>query len=306
MKRVLATIFTIILFVSCGNGERTSLRIGLMPAVNSIPLLIAESEGYFEEAGLDVELIMFRSQQYRETALQTNDIDGTISDLINLISAVNNGFGVKAVCSTEGRFHLLTSRQSEIEDIQDWQNAAPVRTGLLENSIVNLVTDQMLEAEDISPDTVNLISTLHLPSRIEMLLTGELEAACVPEPMNVYAQANGAGSFLSTDVLQATPGILLFTERSLEAKAEGITRLLEAYNRAAEAVNRDPDSFRRTIVTGGGFPEEVEAEMTIPTFRSARLPSRELVNYVNRWMMDQGLIESPVGYSQLIAEEVLP
>ncbi|MFW5685028.1 MAG: hypothetical protein ACOC0O_00080 [Spirochaetota bacterium] len=64
-------------------GALEPLTIGLMPAVDSIPLIVADHEGYFVVEGLTVTLEVFRDQVYREAALQSNTIDGAVSDLVN-------------------------------------------------------------------------------------------------------------------------------------------------------------------------------------------------------------------------------
>ena len=88
-------------------AQGAPLRIGLMPAVNSVPLIVADHLSYFQRAGLRVELTLFQDQLTRETALQTGRIDGTISDLVNAMSARSNGLDVRVVSATDGVFALL-------------------------------------------------------------------------------------------------------------------------------------------------------------------------------------------------------
>ena len=87
------------------------LKVGLMPAYNSIPLVVADKKGLFAAEGLRVELVPFSSQLNRETALQTGSIDGTVSDMINAIQSWSRGFGARVTSVTEGSFSLLSSPQ---------------------------------------------------------------------------------------------------------------------------------------------------------------------------------------------------
>ncbi|MFP4377094.1 MAG: ABC transporter substrate-binding protein, partial [Spirochaetales bacterium] len=61
------------------------LTVGIMPAVDSIPIIVAQEAGFFADEGLTVTIELFRDQLYREASLQSNRIDATVSDLVNAI-----------------------------------------------------------------------------------------------------------------------------------------------------------------------------------------------------------------------------
>lgn len=195
---------------SAGADERPAhrpLTIGLMPAVDSIPLIVAEAEGFFSDEGLDVTLEVFRDQLYREAALQANAIDGTVSDLVNAIRSWANGADYRVISSTQGVFSVVTSAQSGIRSLAEWPaDPATVRTGLLEDSIINYAARRMLAAAGADPTRIRIIPTLQIPVRMEMLVAGELDAAVLPEPVTRMATAAGATEIVSTDVLDWTPG----------------------------------------------------------------------------------------------------
>ena len=121
------SIFTMLFFAGCtGNinseqkAENISLKVGLMPAVDAAPMLIAERQGYFKELGLDVELIVFNNAQDRQSALQTDSIDGAMTDLIAVATNVNGGFDIKATTITSGMFPVLIKKDyEEKKDIKE-------------------------------------------------------------------------------------------------------------------------------------------------------------------------------------------
>ena len=66
VKKIITSLLlvtSLFAMVSCGKDnkdeakENDTLKIGLMPAVDTAPILIAEKNGYFKELGLDVEII---------------------------------------------------------------------------------------------------------------------------------------------------------------------------------------------------------------------------------------------------------
>lgn len=282
------------------------LEIGLMPAVDSIPLLIAQDQGYFEEEGIEVELRMFRNQLYRETALQTDDIDGSISDLINATYNWRNRTGVQVGSITNGHFALVTAPGSDLTDVAGWNRRESVEVGLLENSIIYYLAERMLQAVGGRTDNIDLVTTLQVPTRMEMVAAGQIEAGLLPEPITRIAAARGCNVLLDTSVLDQTPGVLLFTEGARNEKREEIRALYRAYNRAVDAINSDPDSFRQAIIRLGEFPPTVRDTMFIPRYHHARPPSLEVLTDVTGWMVDKGFIDRKPGYDEIVASALVP
>ena len=86
MKKKLICLLMIISclgLAGCSQGQTTTeprktekiIRIGVMPDVESIPLIIAEKNGYFEKEGVQVKLVHFKSAKDRDSALQGGEHD---------------------------------------------------------------------------------------------------------------------------------------------------------------------------------------------------------------------------------------
>ncbi|MFP4508828.1 MAG: ABC transporter substrate-binding protein [Spirochaetaceae bacterium] len=287
-------------------GEHGTLRLGLMPAVNSIPLLVAQSEGFFADEGVSVELEMFRDQLYRETSLQTGRIDGSVSDLVNAVNAWYNGFPVQIASRTDGLFALLTSPRSGIESVDSWPRSGRVQLGALQDSVIFYEAFRMLAEHDIGPERLNLVPTYQIPQRMEMLLQGQLEAAMLPEPIASLAASQGAHMVLDTRMLESTATVMLFTPDAMRTRASAIRAFFRAYNRAVDAVNADPDSFREVIVNRGEFPPPVRDIMIIPEFEHARVPTVEEFEHLVDWMTGGGMISRRPRYRDIVDPRYLP
>ena len=289
-------------------APRAALKVGLMPALNSVPLIVAEHLGLFAAEGLEVELLLFQSQLDRETALQTGRIDGTVSDLINAIGARVNGFDLRVTSLTEGDFLLLAAPGSRLRTLADWRDPAVKRvpTGLLQNSVVFYVTERLLEQGGVDPGKVELVTILQVPARLEMLLAGRIEAACLPEPVATVALMRGAHRVADSSSLPAPAGVLLFRGEVLRENGEAVRALYRACDRAVEAFNRDPDRFREVIVRRGQFPPEVRDRLPLPRFGRSALPPEALVRDVAGWMREKGLITRVPAYAEVVAPGMLP
>jgi NitT/TauT family transport system substrate-binding protein len=274
-----------------------------MPACNSIPLVVAAAADAFGSQGISVELVSFNGQLERETALQTGALDGTVSDLINGIQSWSHGFCARVTSVTEGNFALLTSPQSAMKSLSDWPRGGSVnvRTGLLENSIVYYLTERMLASAGADPARVELVPIVQVPARLEMLLAGKVDAACLPEPLATLAASRGAHILADSDGMSTTPGVLLFTHRALSGKAASIAAFYRAYDAAVDLLNAGPERYRAVIVSGCAFPPQLTSLLRIPRFRHAFLPPEDLVADVGKWMMNKGLVDKVPSYSEIIS-----
>lgn len=54
---------------SAKSDKKVTLNIGTMPAPDSLPLYVAQKEGYFKDQGLDVKLTNFKSPKERDAAI---------------------------------------------------------------------------------------------------------------------------------------------------------------------------------------------------------------------------------------------
>ncbi len=286
-------------------GSRAELQplvIGIMPAADSVPLIVAEAEGYFAHEGLDVTLELFRDQVYREAALQANTIDATITDLVNALRSWESGADYRVLTATQGIFSFVTAPASAVRAPEDWPTAPrTLRTGLLEDSIIFYVTQRMLEQMDLDLERIEVVPTTQIPVRLEALVANHLDAAVLPEPVTRMAVAGGAHEFLSTDeVFDWTPGVLLATGTALSRKPGELEALLRAYDRAVTAVNEDPARYRPIIVERAGFPAPTTRTMRLPVYRPATLPTPSQVADVASWMIDRGLLVTAPRYNEIV------
>jgi NitT/TauT family transport system substrate-binding protein len=294
-------LFPLLCMLVMAAAAHAELKVGLMPAINSIPLIVAEKGGFFAACGVEVELVPFSSQLNRETALQTGAIDGTISDMINAIQAWSRGFDARVTSVSEGSFSLLSAPGSALLGTADLRRpGGRIKTGLLENSIVFYVTERMLEAAGADPKRIELVPIVAVPARLEMLLAGKIDAACLPEPLATMAASRGAHRLADTDEMGSTPGVILFTRRALAGKSREIAAFYRGYDMAVQEVNANGEKYRADIVAGCGFPPAVKDLMRVPRFRRSFTPSEAQVSDVARWMKEKGLVPALPRYADIV------
>ncbi len=283
------------------------LTIGLMPAINSIPLIVAEHNGYFKQLGVDVKLMHFSSQTDREAALQTGQIDGTVTDVINVVTERDSGFKVKITSATDSRFALLASQKSGITsaDVLKKAGQKTLRTGSIEGSVITYETDLLLQKNGVDPKVVDLVSIPAIPARLEALRAGQIDAAVLPDPLATLAEKQGAKVILDTNDLATVPGALVFTENSIASKKASLQAFYKAYDMAVNEVNKNAAAYKDVITEKGQFPPDVKDILKLPQFGTKYLPDRSEVTNVINWMKNRYGLKTEIKYEDIVTEEFM-
>ena len=126
MKKYAVLLMALLLLgmvAGCGQQEAKKdlqpLNIGLMPDTDSLPFIIAQEKGYFKEEGLEVNIQQYKSAMDRDSALQSGNLDGAISDMLAVAFAKDGGFNVKVTSFTDGSYKLIASAQSGAKSVAD-------------------------------------------------------------------------------------------------------------------------------------------------------------------------------------------
>ena len=305
-KKVLCTLLLpVLLFATVGCGgsktsdteKKATLTVGLMPDVDSVPFVVAREKGYFAEEGISVDLVQFKSAQERDSALQSEQLDGAISDLSALCFFKDGGFDVTAVSATDGSYKLIAKKDGAtgVDGLVDKDVA------LSKNTIIEYVTDRILADRNIDANDVNKVVIPQIPVRLEMLQNGKVDAATLPEPMATLAVADGGVSIAASDELGINPGIFVATRKAVTEKKNDLQAMYRAYDRAVDYLNSAPrEDYIEMVVTKVGFPSAARENLTLPNYRKAVLPPDKDVEDINEWRIKNNLGEKSYGYDELV------
>jgi NitT/TauT family transport system substrate-binding protein len=273
------------------------LRVAVLPDVDSLPILLADRLGYFTDEGVDVRVEMFKSPVDRDSALQSGQLDGAISDVLAAAFFIDKGFDVKITSSSDGRYCILASKDSGIERVEDLRG---VEIAMSSNTIIEYEVDKLLTSMGLKSNEIAKIAIPKMPVRMQMLEEGKVKAAGLPEPLATLQLTKGAKLIASSDDIGEAPGIIMFTGGAIDKKAGAIEGFYRAYNRAAEELNRNGEKYRELLVDAADFPEPVKDVIEFPKYRRAVLPSEGLVEEVISWLKDKGLISKKLEYNQMV------
>jgi NitT/TauT family transport system substrate-binding protein len=279
MKKILLVLLVaavVLAAAGCGSSKNDtkdlSLKVGLMPAVDAAPVLLAEKNGYFKELNLDVELQMFSNAQDRQSALQTETIDGAITDLIAVAANVDGGFDIKATTMTNGVFPVLSK-----EGAEDRQN---IKVGMMEVSVTNFLIDEWLGDKY----TIEKVYINDIPARLAAIESGQLDMGLFPEPMASMGELNGLKKTLYQQEGDICPDVMVFTGKALKEKEEAIKLFHEAYNKAVDELNQNQQEGRDVLMEKiPNLNSEIKDKIILPEYTKATIPDSEYIDKIIQW-----------------------
>jgi len=278
------------------------LRVGIMPDADSLPFMVARDEGFFERAGVAVELITFSNPQERDAAIQAGQVDGAISDLLAAAFFAAGGFDTKVTSLTDGRYGIVASPASRIDSLQGLRGK---RIGLSTNSIIQYTVDAQMEAAGIPMTGYEAVAVPRMPLRLEMVLEGQIEGASLPEPLLTAAVSQGARLLSTTDATGIDAGILLFSKRILDTRLEAVKAFYRAYYQAAQKINADPNSYRDYLVEKAAFPAAVRNSYRFVSYRKPTLPAAAQIEQALRWLKTRQLLEANLTFEDLVDRRIV-
>jgi NitT/TauT family transport system substrate-binding protein len=295
---------------AASGGQKKELKIALLPILDVLPFFAAEAEGFFAGSGFKITAVPVASGLARDELMQAGEIDGMLNEMTTTGSFNRNGVRIKILTSARKAharfpmFRVLASPKSGFTTPADL-NGVPI--GVSKNTIIEYVTDRMLGAKGLSGKQIIVKSVPVIPERYQLLLQGQLKAATLPDPLGESALAAGAVSMVDDSAYpQYSVSVLSFSVEALKDKGEGIRFFLKAWDRAVEKINANPEAYRALLLKKIRVPRNVQEGYPVPFYPRKEVPGVEQWADVMKWMVEKGLLDSPLPYKDSVTTAFLP
>lgn len=295
---------------AAGNAEpdsgTTTLTVAFLPIIDALPLYIAESQGYFKNEGLLVKALSVANPIERDRLMQSGEIDGMLNELSTLALFNRDEVQLKAVVTVRKPltgspyFRILASPGSKISSPKD---LAGIPIAVSKNTVIEYLTMRILQAEGIPADSIKTINVPVIPERFQLLMSGALPAATLPDPLAEAAIA--AGAVLVIDDLSHpdfSVSVLSFTADLTDNNPQAVEGFVRAWNRAVKDLNSDPEAFRELFLEKVRVPEIIEKTFRIPEFPYGEIPNQNQWNDVINWLHEKELLETSPLYVSSITD----
>ena len=302
MKKISLLLFGLWMMFSlaaCGGGQTEStpapeeneseeiqetMNIGAMPSIDKVPIIVGIEQGFFEKYGLDVNVENFQSPIDRNTALQAGEMDGVMSDMVADVLYLANGMDMKMTSLIQTDFAVIASKDSGLTSVEEITETH--KNGIALNCLMEYIADKAGKAEKVMvPDVM---------TRIEQVLSGDLDLAVVPEPYGTMAEARGAVKIGSSSDLGIFAAVMLFPAEYIENHHAAVEAFYAGYeDSVAYLAEHGIDEVLDAVIEKGEFSADASEALKAVDFVSLQAPDAAQYADVIAWMNQHPEFKGP-------------
>jgi NitT/TauT family transport system substrate-binding protein len=177
-----------------GAPEKASIKVAVLPTMDTVPLHLAIESGYFKDAGLDVTPVVANSGADCVAKLVSGEVDFAFSSWTPFFVAKSKGVAdiklvADATTSAPGFSVVSTMPNSSIQGVKD---LAGKRIGITAKlTMSHLLVQAALKAAGLDPNGAQYVE-LPFPQMVPALQGNQIDATFLVEPFiqNAVKQAN--------------------------------------------------------------------------------------------------------------------
>lgn len=244
-------------------NSATTLNIAYQPVVGFLPAYVLKDNGQLQEAlkeagyEVDVTFTEFESGPPENEAFATGLQDIGVMGNVPAISGIAAGQKrslIGIAYNGEQTEAVLVPDDSEITSVSDLKGK---KVGLVVGSIAQNYMNELLKANHLSIDDIELIN-LSTGEQQQALATGQVDAVATWEPTITKIEASGAGKVLAdgTGVFLGENPIIARSEY-VSQNPEIVQIFLEQYQKAAEAIKADPETYAEKYAEQLGLEKDL-------------------------------------------------
>lgn len=298
--------------VSCSQspGQTSTIRVALLPILDALPIHVAQAEGYFEEQGIQVEIIPVASAPERDQLIQSGQADAMINELVSVLFYNKEETRVIAVrfarTATPNApvFRIVASAESGIETVED---LAGVPIGISEGTVIEYTTDRLLEKAGLSAEQIEKVAVPKIPDRLNLLSSGQLDAANLPDPAASVALLQG-GKLIIDDSSFPEVGhsVITFDAEFVKQNPNMVRSFLAAVEQAVVAINADKNRWDVLLIEENLLPPPLLETYILPDYPTASVPSQAQFQDAFQWAFEKGLVDEEISYDKSVSDAYLP
>ena len=286
-----------------------TIRFGVLPVVDTLPLVVGQEEQLFSQKGIDLKLISFQSALERDAALQAGQIDGYFGDLLNTVLLIHSGqkIGIlTTVFNTHSEFRMFALVTAPGSSITDFTQLKGQAVAISSATVIEYLLDQFLVQQQVPAGFVEKQEIKKMPIRLQMLLADQVPAAVLPEPLVTLAEIKGARVVMDDRNLNTTLTVLALDRNLVQQQKNLQANFLSAYGEAVKRINSDPDKYKDLLVKRTRFPEPAKGKYQVPRFPAVGLPAETDVEAAQKWLLDKKMIKGRIPFDMIVFKAPAP
>ncbi len=315
MKQKIALLVLLLTLVvsACSPAQPTetiTLKVAILPILDALPMVVAQQEGLFTKNGVNVELIPVGSAPERDQLISAGQADGMVNELASVMFLNQDQIQVQAVrfartaTAEQALFRILAAKDSGIQTPADLSG---VPVGVSQATIIEYLTERLLQAQGLSGDQIQTIAIPKIPDRLALLASGELKASMLPEPFSTLAAQQGATVVLDDTILpEYSFSLITFRKAVIDEHPQAVRAFLAAIEEAVNLINADPQKYSGLMVEQKMVPEPLAGSFSVPTYPLKGVPTQAQFDDALAWVKEKGYLNKDLSYSDCVNGSLLP
>ncbi len=226
--------------------KKPTYRIGLGPWVGFGPLYLAKEKGYFDEAGLNIDLIVLTGLAERNSALKAGRIDALAAPVDYFVLSAGNRLETTIVMSIDesiGGDGIVTRKDiKRFEDLRGKKVA--FQRGLPSEFFLRALLEQHgVKLEELA------FTDLETAEAGAAFIAGKVDAAVVWEPWLSRAKEEGGGRVLAStkEYPNLIVDCLAFTKEVVGRSPKDVQKIVNAVLKAIDFWKQNPEEANRIM-----------------------------------------------------------
>jgi NitT/TauT family transport system substrate-binding protein len=288
-----------------GEGDLREIKVGVIPIVDTAPIWLGAEKGFFEEEGLDLEIVTTTGGAAAVPGVVSGSFDVAFGNTISTMVAVDQGLPLKYLTNglaTTGEDPdvgaVLAGPDSGISAPADLAGKTVAVNNL--NNIGDTTIRSVVEEDGGDPSTIEFVE-IAFPDMPAALERGQVDAAWVLDPFKTAGLEQGAtlvtNNFADFDPELDIAGYFT-TMETFESDPELVDAFTAAMTRSLEYAEENPDEVRDIVGTYTKIDEAGREAMTLPRYRADF--DRDAMTKLGEAAVKYGTLDNPPNLDELL------
>jgi len=256
----------------------TTIRIGYVPVITQLPTFTAIDNGYFREAGLDIQLKTTPGGAATLEALAGGSVDvAANTNIISLLQAIEQGFDLVILAGDIGIARSLPDvavnmvrKDSGIKTLKDLEGK---RFGLPNLKNINwLYNMEYLSRNGVDTNKITWLE-IGVPQAPAALLTHQVDIVTTVEPFTTVLNQGGEAAPFYSEFVEVTPGGLISvwstTRAWFDAHPKEAAQLVAVLGRAIAYNQNHQDEARQRLAKYTRIDPSLAGKVTWPVWKQS-------------------------------------
>ena len=305
VKAGLVSLLSFMLLLSAGVAQAqrpATVRVGIIPIIDTLPFFVAREKGYFEAEGIKVEPLPMAGGAVIMPAMAGGSLEVGFSATVSSIQAVEQGFDFLIIVDD-----VYNSRTSSMGVRKDSGINTP-RDLQGKNVAANVIKGpgwlylrEVVAKYGGDPETLKWLE-IPFPQMVPALLGKKIEAGELVEPFETLAKENPELKILVYHYAEVDLTIplanFLASKKWIDAHPDVVERFARAHKKGVDFFNNNFAEARALLPKFTGIKPELAAKVSFKTFKN-KLEPANLQKQIDL-MLKHGLVKKRLKAEDMI------